>query len=430
MSTAALSVFDEKTAVEQQSRAVVFAGFARRTFGALSLEEARAALEVRPPAVGVVRRSGPEPFRILLFGGGALQGIGLRDHNVGLPGKLADRLAEQTGRGVHIDVVAEREPTSANALAGLAGLRLRRYDAVAAFLGTEASSVSMPGAAWRGALVGLARVLQTEAAPSAGVFFYDTSRAMGLLSASNPGRLLGGAAKRVEIGEELCSGTGRIAFRELLPPAIIRSSENRIPDSTLDAWGDLIAQRMLPTLDDADTAPSEESPRAYRSRPDDERLRQRALDCLRLRFDEADDALQREVDAVRQMFRVGTASVNIIDGEWQWAKVRATSATADRVTPRAVSFCTLAIQTDGLTLVSDAQFDARFRSNPLVTTTDGIRFYAAYPLHTWDGYRVGTLCIHDTTPRTVRMRDLEPLRDAAARIEQILWRAALQGRGV
>jgi hypothetical protein len=249
------------------------------------------------------------------------------------------------------------------------------------------------------------------------------------MSSSNPGRLLAAAGKRVDIGEELCAGTGRIVFRELLPPAIIGSSANRIPDSTLDAWGELIAQRMQPRLEEADKAPSEDSPRAYRSRPDDERLRQRALDCLRLRFDEIDDALQREVDAVQQMFRVGTASANVIDGEWQWAKARAGSVTDDRVIARAVSFCNVAIQTDGLTLVNDTMRDMRFRSNPLVTKADGIRFYAAYPLRTWDGYRIGALCIHDTAPRTLRGRDLEPLRDAAARIEEILWRTALQGRG-
>src|SRR5438128_478067 len=74
----------------------------RRTYDALSSDQARAVLEVRPDPVATIRRSGPNPFRILCFGGGALRGVGLRDHDLGLPGRIADRIAEATERGVQI----------------------------------------------------------------------------------------------------------------------------------------------------------------------------------------------------------------------------------------------------------------------------------------------------------------------------------------
>jgi diguanylate cyclase (GGDEF)-like protein/PAS domain S-box-containing protein len=58
--------------------------------------------------------------------------------------------------------------------------------------------------------------------------------------------------------------------------------------------------------------------------------------------------------------------------------------------------------------VPDAQADPRFVANPLVTGHPHIRFYAAYPLSTSQGYKLGTLCVLDSQPRT-----LTPLQEQA-----------------
>jgi signal transduction histidine kinase len=66
---------------------------------------------------------------------------------------------------------------------------------------------------------------------------------------------------------------------------------------------------------------------------------------------------------------------------------------------RKFSFCAHAInEAEEITIVTDSRVDARFCKNPSVLTGDAI-FYAAVPLITSDGYKLGTLCVFDNKPR-------------------------------
>ena len=49
--------------------------------------------------------------------------------------------------------------------------------------------------------------------------------------------------------------------------------------------------------------------------------------------------------------------------------------------------------------IHDAVKDARTLANPLVAGALGLRFYAAAPLRTHDGFNLGTLCVIDREPR-------------------------------
>ncbi len=54
---------------------------------------------------------------------------------------------------------------------------------------------------------------------------------------------------------------------------------------------------------------------------------------------------------------------------------------------------------DDVYLVEDARSDPRTLANPLVAGEFGLQFYAAAPLVTTDGYKLGTLCVIDHQPR-------------------------------
>ena len=59
--------------------------------------------------------------------------------------------------------------------------------------------------------------------------------------------------------------------------------------------------------------------------------------------------------------------------------------------------------------VHDAHTDERFASNPLVTGSPHIRFYAGAPLLSDDGAPLGTLCVLDSVPRTITPQQQEAL---------------------
>ncbi len=130
----------------------------------------------------------------------------------------------------------------------------------------------------------------------------------------------------------------------------------------------------------------------------DERER---LEALR-RYDILDTAAEEAFDRVTQLaaslFAVPSAFISLIDAERQWFKSRVGLAISE--TSRATSLSTHAILGDAVCVVPDAQQDPRFRDNSHVTGAPHIRFYAAAPLLTREGHRLGVLGIIDQKPRS------------------------------
>jgi hypothetical protein len=399
---------------------------ARRAFGALSREQAQAVLQTRPDPVAAVRRSGPDPYRILLFGGGLLRGTGLRDHELGLPGRIADRLAAHRSRGIRLDVVVEPNPTSHAALTGLVGMRLRRYDAIVVVLG-EQEPANLAAAQWRGALVGLTKLLMTETSPSAGLFVYDSTRAVAPTSPVQLTRRASAAAERFSlVSEQVCAAAQRVRFAEF-PPSVLPADPVRgFSDGTYRDWATWIVDRLEPALSAVDRCFDEDAPRRFRERVQDERFRQRAVDSMYLRPGDRDGFLDREIRQAKLMYRADRAALNIVDRDVVWT--RATAEGDVWSLERSLAFCSIGVQSDELLLINDTWQDPRTQGNPMTQGAAGVRFYAGCPVRTWDGYRVGMVCVAGRTPQSFRPRELDGLRDIADRIEQSLWRLALQPR--
>ncbi|WP_404362642.1 EAL domain-containing protein [Marinobacter sp.] len=129
----------------------------------------------------------------------------------------------------------------------------------------------------------------------------------------------------------------------------------------------------------------------------------------------------------QEVYRTEIALLSLVDSDRQWFK---SSRGLDvQETPREVSFCSHAILQDDVFIVEDASRDPRFSGNSLVTGQPHIRFYAGVPIREPHGFKIGTLCVIDSSARKVTDGQMEALRGLAAMAETELERGFDQPPG-
>jgi GAF domain-containing protein len=122
--------------------------------------------------------------------------------------------------------------------------------------------------------------------------------------------------------------------------------------------------------------------------------------------------------------------VSLVDAERQWFK--SAHGIEVRETPRAQSFCAHTLSTARTLIIKDAQQDPRFKDNPAVTGEPGVRFYAGAPIIEANGHVLGTVCVIDTTPRSlspIQVAALEALARHAMALMEMRHRLALLAGG-
>lgn len=159
--------------------------------------------------------------------------------------------------------------------------------------------------------------------------------------------------------------------------------------------------------------------------PADEGARQRDLEQLHILDTPADPQIDALLRIAQRLFGTRTVLVTLIDGDRQWFKARRGVALAE--TPRKVSFCGHAIHSEAIMEVQDALQDPRFCDNPLVQGEPFIRFYAGIPLHGPAGYKIGTFCLIDPSPRQLTEEQRQSMRDFARLIDDVFNMQLQQG---
>jgi predicted PurR-regulated permease PerM len=127
-----------------------------------------------------------------------------------------------------------------------------------------------------------------------------------------------------------------------------------------------------------------------------------------------DMAARRAAD----IFDVPAAMITLIDDQWQYTHGdsartgQSDNGDPERGQERSATLCGHVVVGGTVMVVPDVQRDPRFAGNPALSESD-IRFYAGAPLRDADGHVLGTLCLHDTEPRTMSLRDAKLLESLA-----------------
>lgn len=153
--------------------------------------------------------------------------------------------------------------------------------------------------------------------------------------------------------------------------------------------------------------------------PQNDSIRLQALREFNLLDTLPEERFDRLTRLAQNIFGVEIALISLIDSNRQWFKSKQGLDACE--TDRDISFCGHAILGSEIFNISDALLDPRFADNPLVTGAPHIRFYAGAPLRPDGKNTIGTLCIIDSQPRQLSIKDLRILRDLADSVEQEIF---------
>lgn len=336
-----------------------------------------------------LHRSGVDPLRVLLVGD---RPVVHRDDEEGsrLADRIADRITGGTGRGLDLDVVWDLAPTLQAVESATEAWRLWRYEVVVVVV----EDARLHDAWWRGPRVSrLARRVVPELAEASGVLVVrlrSTTDATGAAAWSHLGR----------------AGT---SVTSMVVPI---TADGHVPD--VPQCADEIAEQVALLLDAAgDHAASgrRRTAGARRAEPEAEADRQRAVDRATDALGGVTPDLERVVLLARNTFEVPFAQVNLLDhGRVRTLAFAGMPGDAESDQP----LCTITVQGSGPTIIADTWQDRRLDGNPHVHGAEHpVRFYAAHPIESADGFRIGTLCVFDVAPHDPDDIDPSVLRDLA-----------------
>jgi GAF domain-containing protein len=148
--------------------------------------------------------------------------------------------------------------------------------------------------------------------------------------------------------------------------------------------------------------------------PDNEEQRLAKLRSLHILDTHEENGTFKHIAAMAaRMFDVPIALVNFVERDYVVTKARV-GLEGETEVSRGVSLCSLAVLRSDVTVFENAQQEPCLLANPLVIGEFGLRFYAAAPLTTFDGFRIGAVCLVDKEPREFSASDQKTLESLAA----------------
>jgi GAF domain-containing protein len=151
----------------------------------------------------------------------------------------------------------------------------------------------------------------------------------------------------------------------------------------------------------------------------EERARLEAVRRYRLVDQPVEDAYDRIAYVAGAIFDTPIATVSLVEQDRVWlAACQGLSGVTQL--GKEPGLCASVIAQDGVYVINNAAVDPRTLDHPLVRGELGLRFYAAAPIRTHDGYRLGTVNVIDNRPRETTTRQLQALEHLASMVSDEL----------
>jgi hypothetical protein len=373
----------------------------------------------RPSDSTHAQTPGPNPDWVLIVGNDVASGWGVRSHDLGVPGQLARELTRVSGRGADVDAtIAEDSAAIARFAVSSTGAR---YDAIVVVGGVRDALRLRSPKLWRAEMTQTLEALVSNNEPHTHIVVmgirrvHFNSRIDSMLS-----KVVAAHALELNaITMELCATLPQVSYLDLAElPAAARPGEHRAAmNYRLDAVA--IADHLIPYLHPEGVGPNSgsdsSSRQAVNAIPQNvlEKARQSAVDALPQLVDELGEEIDGLVAAAKAVYDTTFASFTVVDGDT--LDYRVVAGGKPSTVPRNESVCSIAMHSDGPTIVPDTARDARFRH------LRAIRFYAGVPVLSQAGHRIGMLCVVDSEPRDASTFDSTMLRELAQLLQKRLW---------
>jgi signal transduction histidine kinase len=142
--------------------------------------------------------------------------------------------------------------------------------------------------------------------------------------------------------------------------------------------------------------------------PDNDAERVAALQRYQILNTHRETAFDSICELACEIFSCPISHISFLDADTEFIKAGVGVDGIERVS-RGVGFCSVAILNPEIMLIEDTHTHKLFTNHPYVTGELKIRFYAAAPVITPDGYVIGAICIIDTQPRSMTEKEQQLL---------------------
>ena len=151
----------------------------------------------------------------------------------------------------------------------------------------------------------------------------------------------------------------------------------------------------------------------------EEQARLEAVRRYRLVDQPVEDAYDRIAFVAAAIFDTPIATVSLVEQDRVWLAA-CQGLSGVREVGKEPGLCASVIAQDDVYVINNAAVDPRTLEHPLVRGELGLRFYAAAPIRTTDGYKLGTVNVIDNKPGQATPRQLRALEHLASMVSDEL----------